>query len=182
MTNSQGKAQDRVRRRMRGFEAAGNLLRDRIRGAGEKRGFAVSRMLTHWPEVVGTDIAGACRPVRIAYGREGMGATLTLLVQGAMAPVIQMQLPQIRDKVNACYGYNAIARITVTQTAAEGFAGGFTERQAGFTPAPPQPGPNPEITARAGAAVADVRDNSLREALEALGRNILSGPKRQKGN
>ena len=40
------------KRRGRGFEPASGLLKDRIRAAGESRGFAVSRLLTHWAEVV----------------------------------------------------------------------------------------------------------------------------------
>ena len=52
-------------RRMRGFEAASGLLKDRIRSAGESRGFAVTRLLTHWPEVVGEDLARVTRPVKV---------------------------------------------------------------------------------------------------------------------
>lgn len=159
-------------RRMRGFEPAANLLKDRIRTAGESRGFAVSRLFTHWPEVVGEEIAAQTRPVRIGYGKGGLGATLTLLTLGAAAPILQMQLPRIREKVNACYGYNAISRVLLTQTAPMGFA----EGQAEFTPAPPAPRPEPapEIRSRAAETVNGTQDPSLRAALEALGANILS--------
>ena len=37
---------------------------------------------------------------------------MTLLVSSAHAPMIQMQLPQIIEKVNATYGYAAISRIS----------------------------------------------------------------------
>ena len=89
------------KRRGRGFEPAAGLLKDRIRAVGESRGFAVSRLLTHWAEVVGDEIAAMALPVKVGYGREGLGATLTLLTTGASAPLLQMQLPKIRDKVNA---------------------------------------------------------------------------------
>ncbi len=115
-------------RRLRGFEPASSLVTDRIRTAGEKRGFAVARLLTHWAEIAGDATPRVARPVRIGYGRDGMGATLTLLTTGAAAPMVQMQLPQLRDRVNACYGYSAISRIHLTQTAAIGLcrgAGGF---------------------------------------------------------
>ena len=69
-------------------------------------------MLTAWAEIAGEDIAAITRPVKIGYGREGMGATLTLLVAPAHAPMVQMDLPRLKDRVNAAYGYNAIARIT----------------------------------------------------------------------
>ena len=59
----------------KGFKRTATLLGDRIRKAGESRGFAVSRVLTHWAEIVGSDLAQMCRPVEVSYGRGGFGAT-----------------------------------------------------------------------------------------------------------
>lgn len=159
-------------RRMRGFEPAFGLVKERVRTAGESRGFAVARLLTRWAEVVGPEIAAQALPVKIGYAREGMGATLTLLVEGASAPMIDMSREQIRARVNACYGYNAISRILLTQTAATGFA----EGRAAFTPAPkaPKPPPSPELRARAQATAEGCADPGLRAALEELARNVLS--------
>lgn len=159
-------------RRMRGFEAASGFVRDPIRAVGEARGFAVTRLLTHWPEVVGEALAGITRPVKIGYSRDGLGATLTLLVASAHAPMVQMQLPQIIEKVNATYGYAAIARVTLTQTAPIGFA----EGQADFTPRAPKPAkaPDPAVLARAADTAAPIADPGLRAALEALAQNILT--------
>lgn len=162
-------------RRMRGFEPASGLLKARIRTAGEARGFAVTRLLTHWAEVAGEELARTTRPIKIGYTREGIGATLTLLTASATAPMVQMQLPALKDRVNACYGYAAVSRITLTQTAPTGFA----EGQAQFQPAPvaaARPA-DPAILARAEAAAGAVVDGGLRAALETLGRNILSRQK-----
>ena len=170
---------EKFRRHSRGFEPASGLLKDRIRTAGEARGFAVSRLLTQWAEVVGADIAAMALPVKIGYGRDGFGATLTLLTTGASAPLLQMQLPKIREKVNACYGYNAISRVIVTQTAPTGFA----EGQVAFAPAPkPAPAPaDPALRQKATATADGVRDPGLRAALEALGEKVLSRPRQTKG-
>lgn len=158
----------------RGFSHTARLLQSRVRKASESRGFAESRLLTHWAEIVGQDMAAMIQPVRVAYGR-GMGATLTVLTTGSNAPLVQMQLAPLREKINACYGYNAIARIQITQTAPTGFA----EGQAVFAGPKPQPkGPAP-VTAEARAAAAEVTDPGLRAALEALGSNILT--RHQKG-
>ena len=160
-------------RRMRGFEAAASLLKDRIRSAGESRGFAVTRLLTHWAEIVGADLAGIAKPLKVGYSRDGFGATLTLLTTGANAPMLDMQKPRIRDLVNACYGYNAISRILITQTAPTGFA----EGQIAFAPAPkPKPAPDPVLQQRAAAVAAPVQDATLRAALAALAQNILNRP------
>lgn len=164
-------------RRRRGFEAASGLLRDRIRQAGESRGFAVSRLLTHWPEIVGADIAAIARPVKISYPRDGFGATMTLLTTGASAPILQMQLPVIREKVNACYGYNAISRLAVTQTAATGFA----EGQVAFAPAPERAvAPDPAVSRASLSLSRDVQSPDLRAALAALGEKVLSRPGKRK--
>ncbi|WP_372605139.1 DUF721 domain-containing protein [Actibacterium sp.] len=165
----------RKSRRMRGFERTSSLLSDPIRSAGEKRGFAVTRLLTHWAEIVGEGTARVARPVKVTYGRHGFGATLTVLTTGANAPMLEMQKEQIREKVNACYGYAAISRIMLTQTAPTGFA----EGQAQFAPAPKQtPAPDPRALAQAADLSKGVGDDSLRLALENLGRNVLSRPKR----
>lgn len=160
-------------RRMRGFEPAFGLMRDQVRAVGESRGFAVSRLLTHWAEVVGAEIATQTRPVKIGYSKGGMGASLTLLTTGAAAPMLQMQLPQIREKVNACYGYNAISRVILTQTAPVGFA----EGQAQFQHAAKKRAsstPDPQVRAEAQKTAQGCQDGDLRAALEQLAQNVLS--------
>ena len=164
---------------MRGFEQTAGLLKDRIRTAGESRGFAVTRLLTHWAEIVGDEIAGMARPVKVGYARDGFGATLTLLTTGARAPLVEMQKTTIRERVNACYGYAAISRIVITQTAPTGFA----EGQVAFAPAakPVAKPVDPEVRRRAVEASDGVRDEGLRAALESLGQNILMQSAKRKG-
>lgn len=158
-------------RRRRGFEPAAGLLAQQIRAVGEKRGFAVTRILTHWAEIAGEATAAITRPVKVGYGREGMGASLTLLVAAAHAPMVQMELPRLRERVNAVYGYGAIARIVLTQTAATG----FSEGQAQFLPAVKAKAVvDPDMQAKALGVVAPIRDEGLRQALAALAENILA--------
>lgn len=155
----------------RGFQAASKLLSDRIRVAGEARGFAITRLLTHWTEIVGPELSRLSRPVKVGYGRGGFGATLTLLVEGASAPIVDMSRERIREKVNACYGYNAISKVVLTQTSATGFAQGRADFGAGQTP--DRPSPSPEIRAQAVETTRDCNDSSLRSALELLAQNVL---------
>ena len=160
----------------RGFKRTASLLSDRIRKAGESRGLAVSRLLTHWADIVGPDIAAVARPVKVGYGKGGLGATLTVLTTGPQAPMLEMQKDHLRDKVNAVYGYSAISRIRITQTAPTGFA----EGQASFDHKPKQTKPQiaPDIAAEADKVSRNVNDEDLRAALERLGRNVLSKQKR----
>lgn len=169
-------SQNGAKRRTKGFERTSGLLQGQIRRASESRGFAESRVLTHWAEIVGETVSNMAIPVKISYAQGGFGATLTILTTGANAPMLQADLPKIKDKVNACYGYAAIARIKITQTAPTGFA----EGQVAFKLAPQteRTVPDPKVTAAAREVAAKVSDDSLRQALEALGQNIISRQKR----
>ena len=161
-----------------GFKRAAGLVQDRVRTAGESRGFAQSRVLTHWEEVAGPDLAALLRPVDISYARQGFGATLTVLTTGAQAPVLEMQKETLRSRINAVYGYNAIARIHITQTAATGFADGqvdFVHRK----PQTPASNPDPEVARRAAQVAGGVEDDALRAALERLATNVISKGKAQ---
>lgn len=159
--------------RKKGFTRTSTLLRGRIRDASSSRGFAQSRLLTHWEEIAGPDMAAIARPVEVTYARGGFGATLVLLTTGANAPVLEMERDKLRERVNAVYGYNAISRIRITQTAPTGFA----EGQVAFRPkseAGTAAGPTEAARAEAAEEAARVSDPGLREALERLGANIIS--------
>lgn len=156
-----------------GFARTSKLLEGRIRKASESRGFAQARLLTHWEEVAGADIAAISRPVEVSYARQGMGATLTVLTNGSNAPLVEMQKEQLRARINAVYGYNAIARVRVTQTSATGFADGqvdFTHRRDQTA----KPEPSAGAKAQAQKIAHDIGNEDLRSALERLAANVLS--------
>ncbi|MBF9058501.1 DUF721 domain-containing protein [Rhodobacterales bacterium HKCCSP123] len=159
------------RRRMRGFETAAALLSREMKALAEKRGFGEAKLLTHWPEIVGEDLAAIARPVKITYGR-GFGGTLVVLTTGANAPVLEMQKERIIDRVNATYGYRAVAHVHVTQTAPTGFA----EGRVAFRPAPPEAPakPDPARLARALQAAEGIEDEGLKQALARLAENVLT--------
>ncbi len=159
----------------KGFQRTSTLVERQIRKAGETRGFATSRLLTHWAEIVGPDMASIARPVNVSYARSGMGATLTVLTTGAQAPMLEMQKDKLRERVNACYGYQAISKIRITQTAPSGFAEGAA--QFGAAPKPRETRPDPAATEAARQSAAPVSDPDLRAALERLGANVL-GPQK----
>lgn len=164
-------------KRSYGFRQTASLLQGRLQSVGEARGFAVTKLLTHWADIVGAELAAICQPVKVSYAQRGMGATLLILAKPAHAPMLEMQLPQLRQKVNSCYGYNAIARVKLTQTAARGFA----EGQAAFGHAPKEQAtpPNPALRAQALSQADAVQDAGLREALADLGANILNKHKKE---
>jgi hypothetical protein len=158
-----------------------------VKRLSQTRGFGQSRLLTHWAEIAGAEIAAICRPVEVGYPRrQGVGAVLRLLTTGAQAPMLQMRLPALRDKVNACYGYAAIGRIEITQTSGSGFASGgrgFAEGQAAFAAGPARAerdrdrdrdGASQQNVTVARDLARGIHDPELRASLERLGAAIIS--------
>jgi len=158
-------------RRKRGFEKAVTLVGAELRSPAETRGFAETKLLTHWAEIVGPDVAAMAVPVKIRYGR-GIGGTLVVLTTGAKAPLLEMARATIIARVNACYGYSAIKDVIVTQTAPTGFA----EGQVAFAARAPaaRPAPDPARLAQATAPLDHIESAELRDALRKLAGNIIS--------
>ena len=156
------------KRKSRGFVRTGGILSKQIRKASEKRGFVETRLLTHWAEFVGESIAKIAQPVKVNYPREGLGATLTILSTGANAPMLQMQLPAIIERVNACYGYSAISRIKITQTAPTG----FNENQKASENPKQAECLSPQAVKDVDMTVENVSNQDLKDALARLGKSI----------
>jgi hypothetical protein len=147
--------------------AAGELVGD-IGGQSFKRfGFIQGSIVSRWAEIVGERYAKVSCPESIKFptGKKAGGA-LTLLVEGAHAPLIQHLTPMIVDRVNRFFGYAAINRIVFKQ---------------GRLPAPapklerPQPAPVPK---ELGDGLREIADPELRACLESLASRIAasSGP------
>jgi hypothetical protein len=162
-----GKA--RPKTRGGGFRRAADQTRPVLDKVAGRQGFAEPDVLLRWSEIVGEALAPTCRPVRVTYGRRGLGATLVLRTDGARAPEVEHLAPRIIERVNQFYGYRAVARIRITQS---GAVPGFAEKQAGFAAAPPEP---TEVdTERAAALTGGIEDAGLRAALTRLGANVLA--------
>ncbi|MAI59107.1 MAG: RNA-binding protein [Rhodobacteraceae bacterium] len=156
----------------KGFKQASSLLTSRIREVSETRGFAQSRLLTHWEEIAGKDTAKVSWPVKVSYGKQGFGATLLLLCNGANALFIEMEKERIRKRVNSVYGYNAIKRIKITQTSANGFEealNSFTSNKRALEKLV-----DSKVAAKAQKLGNSVNDPEFARALEALAQNVLS--------
>lgn len=157
-----------AKRKSRGFLRTGGVLATQIRKVSEKRGFVETRLLTHWAEFVGASIAKIAQPVKVNYARDSLGATLTVLTTGASAPILQMQIPAIIERVNACYGYSAISKIKITQTAQIG----FNQAQSALEHPKPTIPLSPNATKDIDTTVENVANQDLKDALARLGKNI----------
>ena len=142
-----------------------------VGGAAFRRfGFVQSAIVSRWREIVGTRYAAVSSPesIRFPMGRKSEGV-LTLIVEGAHAPMMQHVAPTIIERVNRFFGYTAIVRLSFRQ-------GIVQAEKAKAVPRSPAVGAEPaEIPAELGDSLRAVVDPELRACLESLARGIASG-------
>jgi hypothetical protein len=143
--------------------AAGELVGSIGDQSFRRFGFVQSSIVSRWAEIVGERYARVSSPesIRFPAGRKSSGV-LTLLVEGAHAPLIQHLTPMIIDKVNLFFGYAAINRIVFKQGR------------------PPPPPPRPErpqlkpVPKELGEGLREIADPELRACLESLAAQIAA--------
>src|SRR5205814_3041882 len=133
----------------------------------QRFGFVQDSLVSRWPEIVGERYAKVSSPESIKFPAGAKaGGVLTLMVDGAHAPLIQHLTPMIVDRVNRFFGYAAINRIVFRQGR------------------PPAPAPKPErpqlrpVPKELGEGLREIADPELRLCLESLAARIAasSGP------
>jgi hypothetical protein len=133
-----------------------------------RRQFAAADLAAAWPEVVGPRYAECTYPERIDWprGSDEPGAILRVRADGPRAVLLQHELGQLAERVNAFLGYAAIGRIRLVQ--------GPVPRRAAKAA---KPADREVDENRLDAVVGIVGDDALREALARLGRGIFAGRK-----
>jgi len=132
-----------------------------------RRGFADGAIVADWSAIVGDRLAGHSAPEKVDFPRgDRTDGTLTLRVDASgLATELQHLAPQLIERINGFFGYAAISRLRFVH-------GPLPDR-----PAPSRrdrPPPSPSAIHAAADSVADVEDDSLREALDRLGRSVLA--------
>ena len=138
------------------------------RTAFRRFGFVQSSVVTRWPEIVGARHAHACAPESIRFPPgEKSGGILQLVVAPAHAPLIQHVIPEIIERVNRFFGYQAVARVKLRQG----------EVHAPNATAPRRAPPSlKSIPIELGDGLRAIGDPELRAVLESLSRSLtLSG-------
>ena len=91
------------------------MIEPMVAPSANERGFAISRLISHWHDIVG-DTAAWCRPADIQFPRGSRNnGTLKLQIVSGRGPQAQAMSAQIIDQVNAAFGYQAVGRITLVQ-------------------------------------------------------------------
>ena len=154
-------------------KAIGAFVPAVARAAFEANGFPSAAVLSDWPTIVGRELAAFTAPERLIWPRRPAvpdedgrtsrrsrrtsrsGATLGLRVDGPRALEIQHMTPQLIERINAYFGYGAVAALRLVQAPV---------RRA----APPQPDALPPEPAVDERGLDEVDDARLRAALSRL--------------
>lgn len=147
--------------------AVSELVPDIGRAAFRRFGFVQSAVVSRWGEIVGPRYATVSAPesIRFPHGARS-GGTLNLVVRGAHATMMQHIAPEIVERVNRFFGYEAVARVQIRQ----GDVAGPTPRQAPPSLRPPSHFGPVEL----GASLRTIADPELKAVLEALAAGVAA--------
>lgn len=151
--------------RIGGARAIADLM-PRIGGAAFRRfGFVQSSIVTRWAEIVGERTARVSAPesIRFPTGQKS-GGTLSLTVVNGHQPIIQHILPDIIERVNRFFGYEAVAKVAIRP-------GEVQVREPERRPPPANLRP---IPADMGDSLRDIGDPELRAVLEAMAQGLAN--------
>jgi hypothetical protein len=135
-----------------------------------KRGFAEAQLVAQWPAIIGDSLAQGVSPEKLSFPRgERREGTLHLRVAPGLALEVQHREPVLVERINAFFGYRAVARLALKQ-------GPPAPADA---PAPPGRRPlKAEERQSLDRRLAAIDDPSLKAALERLGEAVIAAAKR----
>ncbi len=154
--------------RARRMRAVSDLLPAAGGAAFRRFGFVQSSIVSRWKEIVGARYAAVSAPesIRFPHGKKSNG-TLTLVVEGAHAPMLQHVAPTIQERVNQFFGYEAVARIAIRQGLVQ-----VEKRKSRLAPPSLRP---VTLSMDMKDSLRDIADPELRLCLESLARGLAAG-------
>ncbi len=126
-----------------------------VRPAFRRRSPATAQVLADWEAIVGPTMAAVTTPRKLFAG------TLSIVCSGPVAMELQHLSDVLIGRINGHLGRITVRRLRFVQGAAPPVI-------------PPPPRPRPQAVQAAGRAVASLSAGELRDALEALGRAVLT--------
>jgi len=156
-------------------KAVGSMVPGLTRKAFERFGFSTAALLTDWAGIVGKDLARYTSPDKLKWprgndeagdegGPERRGATLVLRVDLGRGIDVQYRGRQIIERINAHFGYRAVAELRIIQAPVEG----------ALPPAPKASAGRSFDRSQTAPMVAAVADEGLRAALEKMQAGLTS--------
>lgn len=153
----------RARPQFRAPPSAGLSVSKIMRPLAKKHGGGKSAMALErvWPEIMGPRWSKISTPIRFLGGRDGR--TLIISAPGPAAALILAQSGPIISRLNTHLGSSHVSRIKVVQS-----------RMTAPVSSRPKRGLAPRQEAALQDSLAAVKNERLKNALEAMGRNVIS--------
>lgn len=148
--------------------------------AFERYGFSAAALITDWETIIGADIARYTMPERLKWpkrvdwsadeaaeeNRGRPGATLVLAVAAGRALDIQYKASQLLERINAYFGYRAIADLRIVQVTAIKPASAIPSVPLAATKSVTPPQPREELAA--------IAEPGLKAALERMAQGLVA--------
>jgi hypothetical protein len=148
------------------METLGKHFRAITEAAFKRYGFAQADVVAHWADIVGSELAAHSMPERIRWPRQSgeqaqmQGGTLCIKAAPGRALELQYEASRIIGRINSFFGYAAIAKLKVTQSAES------------FTKPPPRPRLAEKPLCE--QSLETFEDERLKAALTRLGRGVAA--------
>lgn len=157
-------------KRVRGVQRVGVSVAGLTRGLLARQGFAQADVVTRWPEIVGAVLARQSVPERLVFPRskqwgEQRGGTLHVAADSAFALELQHLAPEVIQRINSYYGFEAVSRLKITQIPVA-----LRRRKRKAPPAPLLPDDRATLT----DCIAPAKDKGLKSALFSLGEAVFT--------
>jgi hypothetical protein len=130
-----------------------------VRPAFRRRAPATAQVLADWDAIVGPAIAAISTPLKLSAGTLAIGCT------GPVAMELQHLSDALIGRINGHLGQVVVNRLRFVQSA---------PRPVPALPRETAAGPSPRVLDAARRAVAGLPEGPLRDALERLGRAVLT--------
>jgi hypothetical protein len=162
---------DKPVKRLNRAVGVGEALHGVLDSALRKRGFATRDLITRWATIAPKPYDRVAVPDQLKWprGASHEGATLFLRCAESQRLALSHEGPLVAAAVNRYFGYFLVREVKLS---ASPFSPGSAP--------PPEDAPvPPDVARRAGAAVAEIADPGLREALRSLGAQMLAKKQRR---
>ena len=158
---------NRSQNKVCGFKPLKEIFEDKARKGAEQKGIIDHKIISHWDEVVGTDLARICYPERVSHVNwKNKGSMLVLKVPKGYVQIVQMQREQIIESVNNAFGFGAIKGILIEHTTFSD----FKSEKASKVKKQPTAAQKKHVR----EMVKDMENQELQELLFELGLNVMT--------
>ena len=155
-------------RRNSGLVSFGADVRKLVGPLLGKKGLLQADILSHWTDILGFELASGVKPFSVSFSKKTAGAVLTVTAfSGAYAVEFTARKPQIIERLNSYFGYEAISDIRIKQ------GGTF----APPSPAKRDPDYSPEKSEEIQRLAAGIENEALRESVIRLGMALMESKK-----